>query len=571
MLRLRGSSGSIQWLIICLGVFVFGVTTVITRAAPLGASCIDDDVGFEQYLAQKGFKTTNGCVEAIEYCASDDDGGKLAQRFCCNTCSATNKGSNGGPNDEFDNVFLHRVPENDLPATGKPLKLFLLGGQSECLGHAQSADLFNSSDYPQLQGTIEGVWFAGYYQVPSPGTFFIAPLSADLDRAKFGPEVSFGERIYNATGGTSNIMMVKYCEGSTDVQFNWNPLAPENRWNINADDGTADWLESRTYLNDYSAGKSTEVKRHQFVNMIYTIRRTKEALQEAGIPYEWSGIVWLQGMADNDPENPSLWETFGRNTARVWEGFRHELERGDDPAQTSIPIIDTGASNLNQLKSGKEYATQIVDGGLAKNVEYGVSASDDTGSCRITPSNPCVDGVSGEASGFFQQLQLFDHFGYDPKSLEFLIQSSSEINKGDITKTFDWFVSFPDDMHSAYEGMILKGRMLANAFLREFSEESEYDLGFEENDVAELFPFRKCPEGDKPSDGNICWIDYREGRFNTLPPSMFPTESQPPSVSARPSASARPSRPPKAPKKAKKSKKKKSKRRRRRRRKNNNR
>jgi len=64
-------------------------------------------------------------------------------------------------------------------------------------------------------------------------------------------------------------------------------------------------------------------------------------------------------------------------------------------------------------------------------------------------------------------------------------------------------------MHSGYEGMILKGRMLAIAFLGEFT---SYTIPSEflNSDVATLFPWNPCPDGGKPSDGNFCWIDYRD-------------------------------------------------------------
>jgi len=57
--------------------------------------------------------------------------------------------------------------------------------------------------------------------------------------------------------------------------------------------------------------------------------------------------------------------------------------------------------------------------------------------------------------------------------------------------------------------MILKGRMLANAFLREFTTDT-ITLAFSEEDAATRFPWNACPAGTLPSDGNYCWIDYRD-------------------------------------------------------------
>merc|ERR1712150_92047 len=57
---------------------------------------------------------------------------------------------------------------------------------------------------------------------------------------------------------------------------------------------------------------------------------------------------------------------------------------------------------------------------------------------------------------------------------------------------------------------ILKGRMLANAYVRAFSTDADpYNLGRFDDDVAVRFPSEKCPTGVLPSEGNFCWIDYR--------------------------------------------------------------
>jgi len=381
------------------------------------------------------------------------------------------------------------LPENDLPpADGQPLQLFLVGGQSECTGGAKASDLNASNKYPELDGTIDGVWFAGYQEYYSPDRFFIAPLSAEADGPKFGPELSFGERIYNATN--TRTMMVKYCVGGTNVRNNWNPDTLQNSWNKLQDDGTSHWLEENA---DLRFVPRTDSRTHQFANMVYTIRRTEEALTEGGIPYEWAGIVWIQGGADMNEKDPYVWKTFGEDTARVWNSFREEI--GSD-----VPIVDTGGGTHNQLQSGKKYATQIVDDCLATTISYSAIANDDINiDCVSSASNSCF-GTSGH---YFNQ-ELFDYYGYDPNI-------PPELKTSDATGEFDWFIKYPSNMHSNYDGTILKGRMLANEYLRAFT---NYDQNrFEENDVGVLFPFNRCPENVLPSEDNICWIDYRDERL----------------------------------------------------------
>jgi len=51
--------------------------------------------------------------------------------------------------------------------------------------------------------------------------------------------------------------------------------------------------------------------------------------------------------------------------------------------------------------------------------------------------------------------------------------------------------------------------MLANAFLREFTTDS-IPSAFSDEDAATRYPWNPCPSGTLPSDGNYCWIDYRD-------------------------------------------------------------
>jgi len=517
------------------------VQLLLLRVGPTAArDCVDNFDGLLRQLEDNGIDPTKdqrvagikGCADARAYCDDDGQAGKLFQAFCCGTCGIVNVNyNNTTPNLLTDPVDAPSAAGNDndkeqqqqlLPPSDTPVDLFLLGGQSECRGVAESSDLFADGDrYPELQGRIPGVWFAGYRGNTSPENFVIEPMSADVGGSTFGPEVSFGERIRNASTAPesekTNVMVVKYCVGGTNVRSDWNPDQVSNSWNERLDDGTAAWLESSAA----KFGAKNDVKTHQFVNSIYIVRRTEEALDAAGISYRWAGIVWVQGNADNIPtrdgDDAPIWKTFGENTARVWEGMRKHLNSGE----RMVPIIDNGANGINQLKTGKEHAISIVEGGLAHNVEPRFTASDDTGSCKLGPSNPCVG-----ADGWYLDTGMFLHFGIDPNMLDLV-----DVDDGE--SVFHWFVDFPSDVHSAYEGMVLNGRMLANSYLREFAEPGEYDLSpyAKTEDVELLFPFDRCPDGVRPSADNICWIDYRGtpsspvGAPVATPPPLPSTES----------------------------------------------
>lgn len=442
-----------------------------TCCATCSAICVDDDEKIAELAAANGRSDISACVDAISACRGDNQLlGDTIRQLCCATCAEASS--------------FNPQPESEFPPTDETVQIFLLSGQSECVGQAKASDLAaDASTYPALQGDMEGVWFAGY----SGGAggidrFIIAPMSGGVDRESFGPEISFGERIYSVT--KKRTILMKYCVGGTHVRKNWNPETASNQWDTSNDDGTAKWMSDNAGLNFQS-------KDHLFKNMIYTIRRTKEELKAANVPFEWAGIVWVQGVSDLKQEGDPKWKTFGEDTARVWEGFRKEI--GSD-----VPIVDSGASTHNQMKSGKEYATQIVKGCKATTVEIAISANDDTpNDCVVGPTNPCFDSPN-----MHQNYEVHNFYGWDP-----LVPDVSK-PAGASSKTFAWWAKFPNNLHSAYEGMILKGRMLANEYIREFTSNS---LGFlQDDDPAIKFPFDPCAPNTTATDEIFCWIDYRD-------------------------------------------------------------
>jgi len=251
--------------------------------------------------------------------------------------------------------------------------------------------------------------------------------------------------------------------------------------------------------------------------MAYTIRRTEEMLSEAGINFNWAGIVWVQGNADDDTSDPVLWKTFGEDTARVWEGFREQLGG-------PVPVVDTGAGPKNQLSSGKEYATQVVEGCQATTIDSNRGAIDDSlATCIPGPTDPCV-----ESPGMYRNQEIFEYYGWDPRVPDEMKPP------GSTDKTFAWFVDYPNDLHSAYEGHILKGQMLANAYIREFTDESLGELG---DDIATLFPKTRCEDGESPSEENLCWTDYQD---DALKEETCSAASPPPTVPTAPTVAPEP-------------------------------
>merc|ERR1712166_762105 len=331
-----------------------------------------------------------------------------------------------------------------------------------------------------IAGTQDGVWFAGVDGKDDSGSngVFIAPMKAGQaggKQAKWGPEAVIGQRIRNSTG--ARVMVVKYAWSGTNVYQNWNPETDTNTWNYDLDDGTAAWLKANACQNY----KNVDAL---FVNQVYTVRRITEQLEAAGVAYEWKAIVWMQGASDgsqsNDPDR-GLWENFGADTVRVFDAMRRRTVK-----TWNLPIVDEGGTGVSNRATGKQYAAQEVKGCNVRNVEINVG----------------VGSGGFDEDVFYLNPTLFNHFGWDLAAGDHAMKTTD--------KTFAWYTKYPTNMHVAYEGAIVKGRMLANEYIRAFT---DFDLtdAMKADDATLLAPMVRCAEGTVPTQDAICWVDLREG------------------------------------------------------------
>ena len=397
------------------------------------------------------------------------------------------------------------VPETILPTgatESNPLRVFIQSGQSGCVGQASVTMMNEDPSYDELTGVLEGVWFAGLKQGNTKtGTdqshFFMNQMlagEASKNDALMGPEVAIGKRLYDADPSGAPVLVVKYCWGGSNLAVQWNPDSPMNKWDKEQDDGTAEWLLETT-TTDVSGGADLGDKSHLYANMIYTVRRSLELLEEANIPYKLSGMFWLQGAADS---KRSTWREYGDDTIAFFEAVRTELN------EPFLPIVDDGSTHTN-IQTGKVYAASVIEGCNSVVTNLGLASPDpeDT-ECVITPSNPC----SGSS---FLNYDLLNYYGYDP-----VLDTAPEFAflkpPGATNKTFYWFRSFPNNLHMEYEGKILQGRMMANAYIRAFTND-ELKEEWLLDDPQVMFPKVSCDptvNDGKPNADNICWMDLRE-------------------------------------------------------------
>jgi len=370
----------------------------------------------------------------------------------------------------------------------EPVRLFLQAGQSDCKGQASARLLrLNNETYPDIVGTVDGVWFAGLYD--SNDEFLIRPMLAGeaSEKFNFGPEVSLGERLVDASTGSSPIMIVKYCSGGTNVRTQWNPESTDNSWDRNIDDGSATWMLDNDLI-DFAD------KKKLYANFIYVIRKTVETLETASIPYEFSGFFWIQGAADKG----STWQQYGDDLIRLFESVRMDLE------EPFLPIVDKSGSPHHNIQTGKVYAASAISNANATTIGYTMSVADPESCCIPGPTNPCT-GSS------FVNFDLFEYYGYDPAFDE------EDKPENATEKEFYWFKEFPTNQHFEFDGMVLRGRMLANAYIRSFSPSwANLTSEFETDDPSIIFPLNECSSEADLSGENVCWINLQNVTLEPL-------------------------------------------------------
>jgi hypothetical protein len=224
-----------------------------------------------------------------------------------------------------------------------------------CVGQA-SANMMNNDNnpsYDKLKGTQEGVCFSSLKEATTKDAsrFYMGPMiAADASKSSnmFGPEVSIGRRLSDAKGASAApVLIIKYYWGGSNVEKQWNPRTSANSWDREKDNGKALWL-----LNESGGATDLSSKDHLYANLIYTVRRSLELLQDGGIPYELSGLFWIQGSSDKF----RTWRQYGEDLVAVFEAIRTDLGEPD------MPIVDSGAPGMHNIMSGNAFTASVING-----------------------------------------------------------------------------------------------------------------------------------------------------------------------------------------------------------------
>lgn len=161
-------------------------------------------------------------------------------------------------------------------------RVFLLGGQSNMVGTGKKSELKTpyDADQPDVKFWGNNGWL---------------PLGPACDgRAEaFGPEISFGRAIKDALPG-DEIYLVKYAVSGTALYNDWSPQ---------------------------SGGK-------QYQKFMQTAKAALANLEAAGIKYEISGMLWMQGESDAE-ENKG--DEYDKNIRAFIAHMREQFKTPDMP------------------------------------------------------------------------------------------------------------------------------------------------------------------------------------------------------------------------------------------------
>lgn len=159
-------------------------------------------------------------------------------------------------------------------------RVFLLGGQSNMVGLGLNSELL--SPYDTAQNDVN-FWNDGW-----------VPLSPGFSKHshKFGPEVAFGRAIKDALPGDT-IYLIKYASGGKALYNDFKPYTGRN-----------------------------------YIEMMNTFKAALDNLDDAGLEYEISGMLWMQGESDAYENQAEAYES---NLINFIQVIRKEFDTPEMP------------------------------------------------------------------------------------------------------------------------------------------------------------------------------------------------------------------------------------------------
>ena len=236
---------------------------------------------------------------------------------------------------------------DDEPADGeRPIKIFLLGGQSNMAGRGQAKDLTPPYDTPFCKTRI---W--------SPTSRDWVPLTPDArdSKGRFGPEISFGREIV-AVLPNQDVRMVKFAVDGSALHDDWAPTRGEHY---------------RAFMGPVKAalaGFDAKSMKYEVAGMLW-LQGESDAAESKGHEYERNLTVFIAHMRQSfeTPDMPFViarpLEHFGRKTGqaslvrRAQQKVAKETRRVSWVDTDGLPMFNDGHyGSAGLIEIGKRFA-----------------------------------------------------------------------------------------------------------------------------------------------------------------------------------------------------------------------
>ncbi len=286
--------------------------------------------------------------------------------------------------------FLLIVVSADA-AADKPLKVFVLAGQSNMDGQAdiRTLDFLGEDSNPDrasLLGifksdagalmTRDDVWVAnaGVYEELQAG--FGGRRNYDKLGSKIGPEYAFG--YYMGEVFDEQVLLIKYAPGGKSLHVDFRPPSAGNTGNEKLDTKVL----TKEVAEKWNGGKVEPVVGLEYRKLVRYVEATLSTLNER-FPdyepthgYEIAGLVWFQGF--NDMFDVTGRQQYGQNLKHLIHDLRRDLrapemkvvvgvmgvngpENEENPKQRDVR---NGQRSINNLPGFKGNAQAIETAGF---------------------------------------------------------------------------------------------------------------------------------------------------------------------------------------------------------------
>lgn len=229
-------------------------------------------------------------------------------------------------------------------SAAQPMKIFILAGQSNCVGKGCAEDLPPelATPPPRVMLYQNSSGMKGWQPLgPYPSNPGQAKMYGCCDKM-FGPEIAFGHQMHKRFPN-DRIGIVKVCIGGTSVLV-WSK-----------DHGSPDWMRLFQVW-----GKDLAQSKPLYPLLTGDLRK---ALDSCGSSYEVCAFVWIQAEADSD--NPE--------TAKAWPGRVLQLHKdvaADIGYSPEIPLL---------VMSPHIHAMELQDNPLTASLRNGMKKASEEG------------------------------------------------------------------------------------------------------------------------------------------------------------------------------------------------